>query len=66
MTGFVEDMLMRQEGLDDKDITDLNSILPDIQALDVALAAQLPHITKIAPIALRIVNKIIAKQRTLT
>ena len=66
MTGFIEDMLMRDEGLDDQDIADLNTILPDIQALDTAILAQLPRITKVAPIVLRIVNKVITKQRTLT
>lgn len=66
MTGFIENMLLKDEGLSDQDVADLNSILPDIQALDIALAAQLPRITKVAPIALRIANKIIAKQRTLT
>jgi len=66
MTGFIENMLLENEGLTNQDIADLNSILPDIQALDVALAAQLPRIVKVAPIALRIANKIIARQRTLT
>jgi hypothetical protein len=66
MTGFFEDMLLRQEGLEDQDIADLNKALPDIQALDVALQAQLPRITRIAPVILRVINKVIAKQRTLT
>ena len=66
MTGFIEDMLMRDEGLDDQDIADINKILPDVQALDIALEAQLPRILQVMPIALRIINKVIAKQRTLT
>jgi hypothetical protein len=66
MTGFFEDMLMRQEGLDDQDIADLNKALPDIQALDLTLQAQLPRIMRIAPVILRVINKVIAKQRTLT
>ena len=66
MTGFIEDMMMRQEGLDDKDIANINAILPDIQALDVVLTAQLSRITKVMSIALPIVNKVIAKQRSLT
>lgn len=66
MTGFVEDMLMKQEGLDDKDIADINAILPDIQALDATLTSQLPRIMKVMPIVLRVVNKVIAKQRSLT
>ena len=63
--GFIEEMLLKNEGLSDQDVTDLNTILPDIQALDIALAAQIPRITKVAPIILRIVNTIIAKQRSL-
>ena len=66
MTGFLEDMMLRNEGLDDQDIADLNKALPDIQALDATLEAQLPRIMRVAPIALRIINKVIAKQRTLT
>lgn len=66
MTGFIEDMLMRDEELDDQDIADINKILPDVQALDIALEAQLPRILRVMPIALRIINKVIAKQRTLT
>jgi hypothetical protein len=66
MTGFIEDMMLCQEGLDDKDIANINAILPDIQALDTALTAQLPRITKVMAIALPIVNKVIAKQRSLT
>lgn len=65
MTGFIEDMLLRQEGLDDKDLADINAALPDLQALDTALLAQWPRINKLAPIALRILTKVIAKQRTL-
>jgi len=66
MTGFIENMLLEQEGLSEQDVADLNEILPDIQALDTALQAQLPRITKVAPIVLRIVNKVIVKQRSLT
>jgi hypothetical protein len=66
MTGFIEDMMLRQEGLDDKDIANINAILPDIQALDTALTAQLPRITKVMSVVLPIVNKVIAKQRSLT
>ena len=66
MTGFIENMLMHDEGLSDKDIADLNTILPDIQALDLALETQLPRIMRVAPIALRIINTVITKQRTLT
>jgi hypothetical protein len=66
MTGFFEDLLMRQEGLDDKDIADINAALPDIQALDTAAAAQWPRINRLAPLFFRVFGKIVAKQRTLT
>lgn len=66
MTGFIEDMLMRQEGLSDKDVADLNAALPDVQVLDQALQAQWPRINKLAPLFLRLINTVIAKQRTMT
>ena len=66
MTGFIEDMLMRDEGLDDQDIANINADLPDIQALDIALAAQWPRINKLMPHFLRALNHFIVKQRTLT
>lgn len=66
MTGFIEDMLLRQEGLSDQDLTELNAALPDIQVLDQALLAQWPRINKLAPLFLRLLNTVIAKQRTLT
>lgn len=66
MSGFIEDMLFRQEGLDDQDLANLNADLPDIQALDTALTAQWPRINKLAPHFLRALNHFIAKQRSLT
>jgi len=66
MTGFIEDMLLRQEGLDDKDLADINAALPDIQALDAAAEAQWPRINRLAPLFFRIFNKVIAKQRSLS
>jgi hypothetical protein len=65
MTGFLEDNMLRFEGLDDQDIAALNAALPDIQELDAALAAQWPRIVRVAPVLLRIANKIIAKQKEL-
>jgi hypothetical protein len=65
MTGFLEDNMLRFEGLDDQDIAALNAALPDIQDLDAALAAQWPRIVRVAPVLLRIANKIIAKQKEL-
>ncbi len=66
MTGFLEDQFLRFEGLDDKDIQDLNSILPIVQQLDAVLLAQWPKIQKVLPIAARLISKAIQKQRTLT
>jgi sirohydrochlorin ferrochelatase len=65
MTGFLEDNMLRFEGLDDQDIAALNAALPDIQELDAALAAQWPRIVRVVPVLLRIANKIIAKQKEL-
>ena len=66
MTGFIENMLMRDEGLSDQDIADINADLPDIQHLDQVLEAEWPRINKIMPHIIRAINKVIAKQRTLT
>ena len=66
MTGFIEDMLLKQEGLSDQDVADLNAILPDIQVLDQLILAQLPRIMRVATKGIPIVNKVITKQRTLT
>jgi len=65
MTGFIEDMVLRQEGLSDADLADINTALPDIQTLDQAIEAQWPRINKLAPLFLRIFGIIVAKQRTL-
>jgi hypothetical protein len=65
MTGFLEDQALRFEGLDDKDIADLNAALPDLQALGQALSAQWPRVSRVAPVLLRLVDKIIAKQKEL-
>lgn len=65
MTGFLEDNLLRFEGLDDQDIAALNTVLPDIQVLDQALTAQWPRLVRVAPVLLRIADKIIAKQKEL-
>lgn len=65
MTGFLEDQALRFEGLDDKDIADLNAALPDLQALGRALSAQWPRVSRVAPVLLRLADKIIAKQKEL-
>lgn len=58
MTGFMEDNLLRFEGLNDKDIADLNRALP---ALSKALSLLQPHLSDLT----RIVETIIAKQQEL-
>lgn len=58
MTGFLEDNLLRLEGLDDADIAKLNAALP---ALAAAVKALQPHL----PGLVVIVEKIIAKQQEL-
>ncbi|MGA8076934.1 MAG: hypothetical protein WB868_06065 [Xanthobacteraceae bacterium] len=65
MTGFIEDMMMRQEGLDDQDIAGINAALPDIQALDQAFAQAWPRVAKLTPLFTRVFGKIIQKQREL-
>ncbi len=66
MTGFLEDQFLRFEGLDDKDIQDINTLLPIIQHLDAVLIAEWPRIAKVIPVATRLLDKVIQKQRTLT
>lgn len=79
MTGFLEDNVLRFEGLDDADIAALNAALPDMRAIDQAIEAQWPAILKLvaafAPLWPRlsrcvtsfspIIDKIIAKQKEL-
>lgn len=65
MTGFLEDNMLRFEGLDDQDIMDLNGAMPDIQALDQTIIAQWPRIARVAPVLLRIINKVLQKQKEL-
>jgi hypothetical protein len=79
MTGFLEDSMLRFEGLDDADIAALNAALADMQAIDQAIEAQWPAILKLvaafAPLWPRlsrcvtslspIIDKIIAKQKEL-
>lgn len=73
MTGFFEDLILRDEGLEQQDLNDLNAILPDLEKLDDAaiaewpkIAVQIPIMVKVFPILLRIAKKVIAKQRTLS
>lgn len=65
MTGFFEDQALRFEGLDDKDIADINAALPDIEHLIVVVQAELPRINRVLPVILRVAQKIIQKQKEL-
>jgi hypothetical protein len=66
MTGFLEDNLLRFEGLSDQDIATLNAALPDVQNLLTVLEAHMPQINRVMNDLGPIIQKIIAKQRTLT
>ena len=58
-------MLLRQEGLDDKDLADINAALPDLQALDAALLSLNGRALINSPLSPSVSSKIIAKQRDL-
>lgn len=66
MTGFLEDNILRFEGLTDTDISTLNARLPDLQNLLSVLESHMSQIDRCVKDLAPIVNKIIAKQRTLT
>lgn len=66
MTGFLEERFLEFEGLSEQDIADLTGALPDLQKLIGVLQQEWPTIVKIAPILLRVVEKVIEKQRGLT
>ena len=66
MTGFLEDNLLRMEGLTDQDIADLNAILPDLQNLVGIAQTHQAQFNRVMVKLLPIINKVIAKQRTLT
>lgn len=66
MTGFLEERFLEFEGLSEQDIADLTGMLPDLQKLIGVLQQEWPTIVKIAPILLRVVEKVIEKQRGLT
>jgi len=66
MTGFLENDALRFEGLSDADIAKLNERLPDAQNLLTVLEAHMPQINRVMNDLGPIIQKIIAKQRTLT
>lgn len=65
MTGFIEDSVLRFEGLDDNDIANLNRILPAIQNLVNVYQAHVKQINEVQKVLLPIVQKILAKQKEL-
>jgi hypothetical protein len=79
VTGWIEDDVLRFEGLNNQDIADLNRILPDLQIIIAAVTPVLPAMQQlaavvtaqdkrfhmVAPILARIVQKLIAKQQEL-
>lgn len=65
MIGFLEGNLLQMEGLDETDIAKLNERLPDIQNLLLVLQNHQAQINRVMTDLIPIVEKIIAKQRTL-
>ena len=63
MTGFLEDSVLRMEGLNDDDIAKLNARLPDIQNLITVIQSHQPQFNRVLTDLLPIVQKILAKQR---
>lgn len=66
MTGFIEDQLLRFEGLSDADIAELNHILPELEELFQIIQKEWPAIAKLIPVIMQLAQKVIAKQRSLT
>lgn len=66
VTGFIEDQVLRFEGLDDSDIAKVNAALPDIQHLDGVLLAEWPRINRLVTAIGPIIEKIVAKQKELS
>lgn len=65
MMGFIEDQLLRFEGLTDEDIANLNHVLPEIEKLFSIIQGEWPAIVKIVPVLAELANKVIVKQRSL-
>lgn len=65
MTGPIEDMALRFEGLDDNDIARLNGILPDIENLVVVTKNHQAQLNRVLNVLLPIIQKVIAKQKEL-
>lgn len=65
MTGFLENEVLRLEGLSEGDISALNAILPDLQKLDKALLDNWPTINKVVGVLLPMIHKVLSKQQEL-
>lgn len=65
MTGWIEDNLLRFEGLSDDDIRAINAILPDVERLTQALQQEWPTISKVVGVLLPIAQKVVKKQQEL-
>lgn len=65
MTGMFEEGLLRFEGLDDRDIAELNRILPAIQNLITVYQAHIAQINTVQAVLIPIIQKILTKQRSL-
>lgn len=65
MTGFIEDDVLRFEGLSTEDIAKLNERLPDLQNLITVLQTHMPQINRVIADLGPIAQKIIAKQQEL-
>lgn len=64
MTGFIEDEVLRAEGLDDADIALINQELPDLENLITVLESHLAQINRVMKL-LAVVQKVIAKQESM-
>ena len=65
MTGFIEDDVLRFEGLSTEDIAKLNERLPDLQNLITVLQSHMSQINRVIADLGPIAQKIIAKQQEL-
>lgn len=66
MTGFIEDIGLKAEGLSDADIATVNKRLPDLIYYSQLIKKELPRLTGLINDLEPIVEKILKKQETLT
>jgi len=65
MTGFIEEQLLKFEGLSDTDIAKLNTILPELEKLFQIVQTNWPGIAQVVQVLIPMAQKIIAKQQEL-